>query len=111
MSSTETENVKRFRQMGYTFKSLVALYLQEANFQAMLKERLFFIEKTHGEVCICSAFSVEKNGKDGTNVVPAYWCMIKDKKDKPCLNGKLSAEHFSKILELRGELEKYQKEL
>lgn len=111
MSSQEKDNVKLFRKMGYTFKSLVAHYLQEQNFQAMLKERLYFIDKAHGKVCICSAFSVEKNGKDGTNVVPAYWCMIKDKHDKPCMGGKLTDAEQAKVLELREELERYLKEL
>ena len=103
----EREQTKFFRKMGYTFSSLVQHYLQEQHFQSMLKERLYFIEKMGGQVCICSAFSVEKNGVDGTNVVPVLWCMVKDNQEKPCPYAKPTAELICKAVEMRRELKVY----
>ena len=105
----ETKEAKFFREMGYTFSSLVQHYLQEQRFQSLLKERLVFIEKMGGRTCICSSFSVEKNGTDGTNTVPSLWCMTKDNHDKPCPYVKASKEEMAKAISMREELEKYNK--
>jgi hypothetical protein len=106
----EIEQAKYFRNLGFNFRSLVQHYLQEQNFQTMLKERLVFIKKMDGKVCICSAFSIENDGSDGTNVVPALWCITHDNKDKTCPYVKPAKEELEKAVALREDLKKYQKD-
>jgi hypothetical protein len=101
------EQTKLFRQMGYTFESLVSHYLMEQKYQQELLQRLKLIDRQNGKVCLCSAMVIDQE-KEG-NTVPYLYCIIKGGKERiGCPYVKATDDEIKKALELHKELKERQ---
>lgn len=99
----ERENAKFFRDMGYTFKSLVAHTLQRARYTSELEQRLRLIDSMRGAVCLCSAMVGDQ--KVEGNTVPLLYCVIKEGKDAAkCPYARPKKEELERALELHKRL-------
>ena len=98
-----------FRNMGYTFNTLVDHYLMEQRYQTELEIRLLYIDKMHGQTCLCSAM-VNDQKVEG-NTVPLLYCVIKEGKDgHKCPYVKVKSEVMERAIELHKELIKEKSE-
>lgn len=100
----EKEQAKLFRNVGYTFRSLVQAFMIQNNELIRMKERLLYIDKMNGKICMCSAM-VNDQEKEG-NTVPYLWCIISDKTKSTCLCPYVEASNIDveHALELQKEL-------
>ena len=109
INQKEIDDAKSFRNIGYTFKSLVANTIMQNRYTFELEQRLRLIDEMDGKVCLCSAM-VGDQEKEG-NTVPLLYCVITEgksriKNSKVCAYFKPTVEQLGKALFLHGELNK-----
>lgn len=110
LEEKEKKAVEIYKNLGYTFNSLVSEHQRILGYNEELLRRLRLIDKM-GSVCFCSAMVYDQEAEG--NTVPFLYCVIRDgEKDLCCpyvfpsaKEGSRHKESIEKALELHKELQ------
>jgi len=98
----EREAGKFYRNLGYTFNSLVSFVQMRERYIAEMERRLKGIELMGGKACICSVWGEQD---EGGYTVPLHYCIIEDGDTRHlCPYSKPTEKEIQRAIRVHGEL-------